>query len=965
MSEPVLDPRSLEDVRGQLAALAASYTPEWRYEGAGDDPGAALAELFSAMFHQTVERFNALPSKLYIEFLNLIGYREPPPSPARGTMVFDPDNTVSEPVAVPAGTQVFAPDEQGENIVFETQWSMEATPAKLLDVYFADAGADTIRRLDRSRPQPFFTPVGEELQRHRMALSHHEALRLDCPAAITLEFLDGMGRPAPDLAEALGAEGLRWSYRRGEEEAPFDAVKARPGVLTLEKRDSRPISPDPSGRLCISCQGTPEREITLEQVLLKSEPLSPCPVQTMFADDMPISPEEGGYCFSRQPAPYNFFYLRCDTALCKRGARVNLSLDLAPVTVEPPAQEIVYQYDRHIIDKEGAVEARPDDVVVTGVMWEYFNGSGWRRLTVTGDKNPFSCQHAGALNTIFHVPEDLEPIEVNAEDGYYIRARVTEVQNQFSQYPRWILPFVKGAAFQWQYEEGVRADYLVGENHGDVAEIIGSGQMRHLRFPALSPMKPGPKRMYFRFDRSPHASPLSLRFQVCGGGATEELLQWEGWNGKAFEPVRGMDQTARLGHSGEMLLFLPERLPERTLFGQEGCWLRLSRTSDRAGPVPVVGDIRPNAVIAVQCQQGPEQYFDTGIFEAGKTLQLLETPVQRCEVWVDELQSLSRQEAERLQREQLDHVRPEREGNELVRLWVRWTRMPDLALAEADARGYMLDPYEGVVQFGDGARGRVPPAGERNILVRYTSGGGPRGNLPQGAVNALLGGLPLIADVGNITPMSGGMGRLTRREIEERGNRLLRHRGRAVGCRDYEDIVREAFPQVRHVRCFAGVAGSGCRAPGHVTVVLRGFGGAADEVQLREQVAAYLKTKCSCCLVAEGRLHVRTAELLTVNTQVIVTVERPELASDTQQEIARRLTRLVTQVWKGRSIGAQIRLDEVWQVVRQAPNVDLVDRILVECAFTRDGVDQLAPLEADDAFPFGVVESGRHQVHVR
>ena len=30
----------------QVAAHARSYTPEWRYEGAEDDPGSALAELF-------------------------------------------------------------------------------------------------------------------------------------------------------------------------------------------------------------------------------------------------------------------------------------------------------------------------------------------------------------------------------------------------------------------------------------------------------------------------------------------------------------------------------------------------------------------------------------------------------------------------------------------------------------------------------------------------------------------------------------------------------------------------------------------------------------------------------------------------------------------------------------------------------------------------------------------------------
>ena len=43
MSGPIFDPRSREDIRAQVKALAASYTPEWRYERAEDDPGAALA----------------------------------------------------------------------------------------------------------------------------------------------------------------------------------------------------------------------------------------------------------------------------------------------------------------------------------------------------------------------------------------------------------------------------------------------------------------------------------------------------------------------------------------------------------------------------------------------------------------------------------------------------------------------------------------------------------------------------------------------------------------------------------------------------------------------------------------------------------------------------------------------------------------------------------------------------------
>ena len=965
MNGPVLDPRSLEDLRRQTARLARAYTPEWRYERPEDDPGAALAELFCTMFHQTIDRFNALPAKLYLEFLNQIGFQELPPVPARGTMVFTPRDTVEQPVTVPACTRVFTPDERGENIVYETQWTIQATPAQLLEIYFTDGEKDQICRLELSRPVPFFSPAGEQLQCHRMQLGQQHVLQLDCPCRLTLEVPDEAGQPDQETLRALAEGELRWSYLHGGTQVPFEQVFWENGRLTLEKDSALSLEPDGEGHLALTCEGTPARELVLDQVLLRSEPLQPCPAQSLFSGDTPILPEEGGYCFGRRPAPYALFYLRSDTALSKRGARVNLELDLAPVVEDPSQEQPVLQYNQHIIDKRGAVRAKPDDTYVSGVTWEYFNGLGWRRLEVTGDKNPFSCQQEKALNTIFEVPEDLESTEVNAERGWYIRARVTDVENQFSQLQRWVLPFVKGASFQWQYETGLRPDWVCGENHCERTAIDGADRYEHLGLRALSPMEPGPQAMYFRFDRSPHAAPLSLRFQIFGGGELHDQPQWEWWNGRQFTPVRCLDQTGRLGRSGAMQLFLPKPLPQACFFGRQGCWLRLSRTSVRPGPVPVVGGICLNAVTAVQRQREPEQYFDTGVYEACKRVQLLTTPMQDCQVWVDEKSSISDGELEQLLRQQPNRVEVIRDGQQLTRCWVRWQLISNLALAGEGERVCQLDPYEGVIRFGDGRQGRVPPAGDQSIRVRYASGGGVRGNLPAGAVTALLEGLPFIAQVTNLTPMSGGTGRMSQEEIERRGNRILRTRGRAAGRRDYEDLVYEAFPQVRHVRCFSGTDGAGRRAPGHVAVVLSGFGSPEEGEQLCDQVREHLSQRCSCCLVREGRLHVCPAAVLTVNTQVTVTVERPELAADTQQEIARRLTQLIEQVWKSRSIGSQIRLDEVWQTVRQVPNVRTTDQILVEARYRQGGVDRLVPLEADGEFPFSVVENGLHQVRVR
>ena len=127
--------------------------------------------------------------------------------------------------------------------------------------------------------------------------------------------------------------------------------------------------------------------------------------------------------------------------------------------------------------------------------------------------------------------------------------------------------------------------------------------------------------------------------------------------------------------------------------------------------------------------------------------------------------------------------------------------------------------------------------------------------------------------------------------------------------------MREKFPQVNHVRCFSGRNERGEGAPGHVTVVIAGYGRNGEGTEaLCAKVYRYLAENSSCCLVAEDRLHVCPATVLTVNTSVTVKTERPELAAETQQAIARRLESLIRDTWKKRPIGEQLRLHRDGQV---------------------------------------------------
>ena len=971
MKQPILDPRDRAALMAQLTSLARAYTPEWRYEGAEDDPGAALVALFGEMFDQTVDRLNSVPGKLHTEFLNLTGFRMPDPTPASGLLQFTAHDTVTEPVPVPEGTQVFTEDEMGEQIVYETQRRMESTPARLRELLYVDARAEVIQRLDTGAIQPFFCPVaGQNLQRHRFTLGQDDVLSLSGPCQVEVELRQDGGFTAAETAARLSDPDLaQWTFPTRDGEVAFTSVQAEGNTLRLTYQGQSAFAPDEGGHYQISCAGKPgSGRLVLDGVSLRSRPADWLPVDGAANGDIPLDLTEGDYCFGRRPAAYALCYFRSDLAFRKRGARVALRLEVVPVITDLNGEEPHYQFTQRIIDKRDAVAVVPDDVYVSQVTWEYFNGLGWRSLTVSGSRNPFSCKQEGPLELTFDVPQDIAQAEVNAQPGWYIRARVVHVENEFSMTPRWVVPFLKRAVCTWAYDRGLPVERLMSENNGNPVALEDAAEIGHLSFPALVGLEEHPRAMYFCFDRSPHAMPMSIFFDLAGRVKLEDKVRFEAWSGSRFEAVRTVDLTRNLLHPGVMLLYLPKPLPRHTLFGTEGCWLRLSRSSylDNAGGWPRVSAIHLNTVEAIQREQAQEERFPVSAYEAGKTLSLLHRPVLDVQVWVDEVAGLTVADMEALAQAMPDQVELEREDRVITHCWVRWQRQDQLALAGPEERCYSLDPYAGTLTFGDGIHGRVPSQGDESLRVHYCYGGGSRGNQPAGTVTEPVGSLPRISRVENLTPMSGGTDRLSPEKVDAIGSKALRHRNRAAGARDFEEIVYQDFPQARHVKCFPGRDASGAYAPGHVSVVVEGCDLDSQRVteDLCQRIYEALSRQCDCVMAAQGRLHVVASTVITVSSTVTVEMADPDQGAATQQAIAQRLEELINGRWRERDIGDQIRIAQVWQTVRDTPNVRLVRSILLEGQFDQAGIPRMVPLEEDGLFPYATVKSGLHLIQV-
>ena len=119
--------------------------------------------------------------------------------------------------------------------------------------------------------------------------------------------------------------------------------------------------------------------------------------------------------------------------------------------------------------------------------------------------------------------------------------------------------------------------------------------------------------------------------------------------------------------------------------------------------------------------------------------------------------------------------------------WQTWQRVDDLFAAKDTDRVYTLDPESGVVTFGDGLRGKRPPAGQA-VRASYEYGGGLAGKVAIKAITksaALPGGFT----VANPLPTWGGSSGEGVADGERNIPRYLKHRDRLVTGSDFRDVA--------------------------------------------------------------------------------------------------------------------------------------------------------------------------------
>jgi predicted phage baseplate assembly protein len=145
---PNLDDRDFQSFVDEAKRYVQRHCPEWTDHNVSD-PGVTLIETFAFMTEQLAYRLNRVPDRLYVKFLELLGVRMFPPTPARVPVTFWLSTPAQAAMAIRTGAMVSTVRTDTEQpIIFSTQHDLIMVPTALRAMrrqLAGDASTDDMR----------------------------------------------------------------------------------------------------------------------------------------------------------------------------------------------------------------------------------------------------------------------------------------------------------------------------------------------------------------------------------------------------------------------------------------------------------------------------------------------------------------------------------------------------------------------------------------------------------------------------------------------------------------------------------------------------------------------------------------------------------------------------------------------------------------------------------------------------
>lgn len=465
---PKIDKRNFDGLLEDFSASIPSGPPGSKPFETG--VGLGLRKIFCRMMETLVQRLNRVPEKHFAAFLDTIGVSLLPPQAALVPITFFLSEGTGEHVLVPEKTQVAAGD-----IIFETQKSIFATPAKLTALYRVVPAGDRIidHSAELAENKSINMSGGDNLQEHILYLGHKDLFNITGPSTITINIGNGF----------TGSPDVSWEYfgenSDGVEDWHTLDISSNGNPVVLTKSGEGEIKEHEINGIksrWIRCKATAIEKVkgikldTIRIIDVKGAIVNELPVGSIkgvtreFAERLSdngvntvanlltysgmelatILAGDGNVSEYEEIAKKileNAGKLKDEESLPDMAFYNDVPLDIKRMSSEHP----IYPFGRipkmfaafYIASQEAfskknytitinfylcKCEAITDGIVLS---WEYWDGNGWKCIeNLTDNTNKFTASDSAGNTVEFTCPPDIEKIEVAGHENYWIRVRI-------------------------------------------------------------------------------------------------------------------------------------------------------------------------------------------------------------------------------------------------------------------------------------------------------------------------------------------------------------------------------------------------------------------------------------------------------------------------------------------------------------------------------------------------------------
>ena len=870
MKKHIINRETREYIDQKIAKLALSYTPEWRYHTKNADAGTAMAVIFGDMLYDNQKKLDSLFTMNKISFFNQMNAECMTPKASKGYVTFGLVNENVPGSQVEAGTRVIAQaveaDQQQE--AFEITDPLFVTPARLDRVYQVSDNLDLIQKEDLENGINFtaFGKYKHNLSAHEIYIAHDNMLNSIENGFIEIYFYKNEIELLSEelISKLIDENNADIMYESEEGLAAFERIRVDDRKITLYKSGQQPpfaikkIAGKESCWILFRIKKAAEfknfyvHSIKLNSYAKKIDP------QIIHSADL-ASEKSKYYPFGEKMGVYQEVLFGSDQVLGKAGAKVSLQFKLEFEKIPLSTNEVQAIVWKWKMIQSDFMKTPEYEIAIGRVAWEYYSETGWNRLfwdkshtdifTYKGDLTSKYCK------LMFEVPSDIAFTVMNGVESYYIRARVLTMKNEYKTNGYYITPILSETLFHYEYSPSpIQPSFVIADNSMETTVYESNETNNMKKRPLIKQMGVDGRAIYLGFLTPPKEGVIKLLVSLEKNSLHKPYpLSWEYYSQKGFAEMNVTDESENFRRTGIVTFTGKSDFAKKEICKEELYWIRIIDIHNYYENdniiFPKINGIYLNTTKARACKSIETQYLKISQYESNKKLSLKQGEILSLQLFANESTDQEN--------------------------WVLWEEVSEFFDSGANDRHYMLEPYEGIIMFGDGINGKIPMLSDSsNIYVEYRTGGGENTNIEKYGITNLEKSNGFINQVINHLEFTGGSDREKDQECIKRNSEILKHRNKAVTIKDYEEIAKEASNAIHSVTCFKHRNEYGERKEGVLTlcIVQKSYEkGYLYFEELKEQVLNYLKQRMNQSVINESNLRVAEPMLLKISVEVNVT----------------------------------------------------------------------------------------------